>query len=278
MNRNSASNPSEGLGYKLACLLNTLEQMDSCVVAFSGGVDSTVLLAAAVRALGRRAQAATVCTPYVPAWELDDARELAHTIGARHQVLEMEMPEELRDNPERRCYLCKRRILSRLKAHARDESLAVVIDGSNADDGTAYRPGMQALKEMEVRSPLAECGLSKSDVRQLARSWNLTVWNKPAYSCLLTRLPHDTEVDLDSLRRVEEAERFLMREGFAAVRVRTHGKIARIEVPPEDRERLCSFELMDRIDGTLRGLGYRHVTLDLAGYRSGSMDPQHRSA
>lgn len=277
MNSDASMGMNSSFDEKRDCLLKTLEDTGGCVIAFSGGVDSSLLLAAAVRVLGKKVEAVTVNTPYFPGWELKESRERAASLAAELHVIEMDLPEELEDNPEQRCYICKGRIFSRIEAHGRGRGKTVLMDGSNADDGKAYRPGMQALKEMGVRSPLAECGFTKSDVRELARIWNLDVWNKPAYSCLLTRLPHGTAVDTELLRRVEGAEEFLIHEGFPAVRVRTHGEhgdIARIEIPPGEREGFCQMERMDRVDEGLRGLGYRYVTLDLAGYKSGSMDPE----
>ncbi|MFO7850221.1 MAG: ATP-dependent sacrificial sulfur transferase LarE [Spirochaetia bacterium] len=279
MNNDISAGVNASLEEKRACLQKTLEEIGECVLAFSGGVDSTLLLAAAVRALGKRVEAVMVNTPYVPGWELEEAQKLARTLDAHLHIVEMDLPDTLKDNPERRCYLCKRQIFSRIEARAKTgNKKKIIIDGSNADDGKAYRPGMQALREMGVRSPLAECGLTKGDIRELAKSWNLEVWNKPAYSCLLTRMPHGSAVYPEILALIEKAEEFLIGEGFPAVRVRTHGDsgagyIARIEVPPEDREHLCRPERMDKIDGALRRAGYRYVTLDLAGYRSGSMDP-----
>lgn len=277
MSRDNSGGVNSSLSEKRDCLLKTLEKTGGCVIAFSGGVDSSLLLAAAVRVLGKEVEAVTVNTPYFPGWELRESRELAASLGAELHVIEMDLPEELEENPEQRCYICKGRIFSRIEAHGHSRGKTVLMDGSNADDGKAYRPGMQALKEMGVRSPLAECGFTKNDVRELAKIWNLDVWNKPAYSCLLTRLPHGTGVDAELLRRVEGAEEFLIHEGFPAVRVRTHGDkgdIARIEIPPGEREEFCRIDRMDRVDGGLRKLGYRYVTLDLAGYRSGSMDPE----
>lgn len=277
MSRETSEGVHLSLYEKRDCLLKALKNIGGCVIAFSGGVDSTLLLAAAVRVLGKRVEAVTVHTPYVPGRELRQSRELAASLGAELHVIEMDLPEELEQNPEQRCYLCKGRLFSRIEAHGHRSGKTVLLDGSNADDGKAHRPGMRALKEMGVRSPLAECGFTKKDVRDLARIWNLDVWSKPAYSCLLTRLPHGISVDNDLLRRVEGSEEFLIHEGFPSVRVRTHGDkgdIARIEIPPAEREKFCKIDRMDRVDEALRKMGYRYVTLDLAGYRSGSMDPE----
>ena len=275
------SSPHSGLDAKRACLEHTLKDLGKCVIAFSGGVDSSLLLAAAVRQLDERARAIVMHPPYVPARELEEARELADELGVQYEIIDMDMPGELGDNPERRCYLCKLKLFRKIGERARAAGIQAVLDGSNADDGQAYRPGMQALAEMGVRSPLAECGFTKADVRELSRSWGLPTWDKPAYSCLLTRLPHGSPVDIGLLERVETAERVLTEEGFPAVRVRTYrtgtGDLARIEVPPEQRKRFFSTGMMDRIDARLRETGYRYVTLDLAGYRSGSMDPQQKN-
>jgi uncharacterized protein len=274
---------------KLDQLLQTLGTLDSMVVALSGGVDSAVLLAAALHARGRlpasrlqsgaptpHIRAVTVRTPYVPNREREDALAIASFLGVEHHILDLPFPEELKNNPELRCYFCKKKIFSRILEYAElecaEEEAWTVLEGSNADDLHDYRPGMRALDELGIRSPLAEAGLAKEEVREIARSWGLPVWNKPSYSCLLTRFPHGSAVNEETLLVVDRAETVLREEGFGFVRVNSHGSLARIEVLAEERRHLCETGRMDRIDAMLRKLGYRHVTFDLGGYRRGSMD------
>ena len=215
-------------------LLELLRGLDSVAVACSGGLDSSLLLAAARLALGDRVLALTVATPYMAFGEIAEARALTAQLGVRHRVLELPMPVEITHNPPDRCYRCKRALFAELKSVAAREGCAWLADGSNRDDLADYRPGMRALRELEVRSPLLEADLGKADIRRYARALNLPVWDKPASACLLTRLPHDTEVDLGVLRRVEAAERALRALGFGAVRVRCHDDLARIEVDRAD--------------------------------------------
>jgi pyridinium-3,5-biscarboxylic acid mononucleotide sulfurtransferase len=260
----------EEKGRRLEDLLSSL---GSSVLALSGGVDSGLLLSAAAEALGKDVQAVTVAAPYVPKAEREEARRLAETVGAELRVLQMELPKGLKDNPQRRCYLCKMELFTRIGEFARQSGAAVILEGSNADDLKAYRPGRKAIEELGVRSPLAELGITKQEVRELARRRGLAVWNKPAYSCLLTRLAHGSEVSAKLLQRVERAEELLRERGFAELRVRVHGEIARIEVGRDERGALCETETMDLIDEALKRLGFSYVTVDLGGYRSGSMDP-----
>lgn len=254
------------------CLIEKISELGECVVAFSGGVDSALLLAATVKALGSKARAITVHPPYFPKGDLEEAIRISSSLGIKLETLEMEFPEELRLNPEERCYLCKKSIFALIGAQA---GTAVVLDGSNADDFRVYRPGIKALSEAAVSSPLAECGFSKKDVRALARAWGLDVWDKPANPCLLTRFPHGTEISDPLLDRVEGAETQLTALGFHSVRVRDHGDLARIELPKEDLLRFCQGNLMEEVDLYLKTLGYRYVSVDLSGYRSGNMDPRH---
>ena len=182
------------------------------------------------------------------------------------------MPAEIAHNPPDRCYLCKRSLFAELKSVATREGCAWLADGSNRDDLADYRPGMRALRELEVRSPLLEADLGKADIRRYARALNLPVWDKPASACLLTRLPHDTEVDLGVLRRVEAAERALRALGFGAVRVRCHDDLARIEVDRTDHLRLLDEAVTEQVVVALNECGFRYVTLDLQGYRMGSFN------
>jgi uncharacterized protein len=253
-------------------LLELLRELDAVVVACSGGLDSSLLLAAAQLALGERVLALTVVTPYMATDEIAEARELTARLGVRHQVLELPMPVEIADNPPDRCYLCKRALFAELKSVATGEGFAWLADGSNRDDLADYRPGRRALRELEIRRPLLEADLGKAEIRRYARALNLSVWDKPASACLLTRLPHDTDIDLGVLRRVEAAERALRGLGFGAVRVRCHDDLARIEVDRADLSRLLDDSLGGEVVVALTGCGFRYVTLDLQGYRMGSFN------
>ncbi len=257
---------------KAEALKKLQKNLPPFVIAFSGGVDSGLLAAAAVRAGHERVLAVTLRPPWVPEREYRDAASMAEFLNLDWHCIPMDFPEVLRDNPEDRCYLCKTSILRAIKDTAVKSGATVLVDGSNADDSNAHRPGKRALEEFGVISPLAECGFSKSDVRALAKEYGLPIWNKPAYSCLLTRFPHGRRVSRDQLSMVEKGEDFLINEGFPAVRLRSHDELARIEIPPEERDRFCTPERMDKVSRALKSLGYRYVSLDLEGYRCGKMD------
>lgn len=254
-----------------ARLLERLRGFKVAAVAFSGGADSTLLLAAAKEALGDRVLALTVVTPYMERQEVADTLSLSSHLGARHELVELDMPEGIEANPPQRCYVCKRALYGKLLEVAREAGFPRVLDGSNLDDLSDYRPGLRALRELEIESPLLACKISKAEVRRLSETLGLSTWNKPTNACLLTRLPIGVRVSMLDLQRVEEAERFLKARGYAWVRVRMHGNLARIEVAPEQRAQLL--EDADVIAKTLGEFGFRHVTLDLLGYRLGSMNP-----
>jgi len=252
-------------------LLDRLRGMKAVAVGFSGGADSTFLLMAAKEALGERVLALTAVTPYTERQEVADALALGAQLGVRHELVELDMPEGVEANPPDRCYICKRALFGKLLEVAQNTGFGWVLEGSNLDDLGDFRPGMRALRELEIDSPLLECKISKGDVHRLSEFLGLSTWNKPTNACLLTRLPIGQRVTMEDLNRLEAAERFLRTRGFVCVRVRMHADLARIEVTPEQRRRLL--EEAEVIAETLQGLDFRHVTLDLLGYRLGSMNP-----
>jgi uncharacterized protein len=256
-------------------LLDLLRSYGSCAVAFSGGLDSTVLAKAAQLALGDRAVAVTGCSASLAVGELDEAKHLAQEIGIRHEIVETgEMSiADYRANQADRCYHCKNELFQRIEELAQRMSLAVVADGSNRDDHGEHRPGLEAARRRNVRSPLAECGLTKPEIRRLAEFWKLPTWNKPASPCLSSRIAYGEEVTARRLEMIDQAERFLRQRGFQPLRVRYHkGDMARIEVPVEQIAPLADPEKRHEVIEHLKSLGFRYISLDLEGFRSGSLN------
>jgi uncharacterized protein len=256
-------------------LLEILARLGSTAVAFSGGIDSTVVAKAAHLALGDRAVAVTADSPSVPRSDLDDARRLAKQIGIRHIVVateEFSDPDYIR-NDGTRCYFCKSELYDRMEHLLPELGMAIICSGANLDDQGDYRPGLKAAAEHAVRHPLQEAGCTKSDVRALALSWNLPTWDKPASPCLSSRLAPGVEVSAERTARVEAAESHLRDLGYRECRVRLHhGELARIEVPAAELARLADPEVRAGLVRHLTELGFKFVTLDLEGFRSGSLN------
>jgi uncharacterized protein len=264
------------LAAKRAALLELLRSLGRVAVAFSGGVDSAVVAQAAQLACGDSALAVTAVSLSLASGELDQARELARQIGIRHQTIhtnEFENPDYLRNAPNR-CFFCKTELYTQLEAIAPTLNVGVLVNGANLDDCGDYRPGMEAARQHRVRSPLVEVGLTKADVRALAREWNLPVWDKPASPCLSSRIAYGLEVTPERVARVDLAERFLRETfGLREFRVRYEANdLARIEVPGDQLLRLVGAEVRQQITERLHALGFKYVVLDLDGFRSGSMN------
>jgi uncharacterized protein len=256
-------------------LLELLRSYGSCAVAFSGGLDSAVLAKAAQFALGDRAVAATGVSESLAAGELEEAKEVARRIGIRHQVIEtgeISIPA-YQENTANRCYHCKTELFTRVEELARRFDVAVVADGSNRDDHGDHRPGLQAARDRQVRSPLAECGFTKAELRQLAEHWEIPVWDKPATPCLSSRIAYGEKVTPERLAMVDQAERFLRERGFQPLRVRYHrGDVARIEVAPGEVVRFAEEPLRQEVVQRLTEIGFKYVSVDLQGFRSGSLN------
>jgi uncharacterized protein len=264
----------KALGRKRLALCNRIEACGKLAVAFSGGVDSTLLVAVAKAQLGDRTAAITVQSPLHSKYETAQAIELARAIGVRHIVFKPDLMADktIRANGPRRCYHCKKVLFSAMQREAAKIGFHQLAHGANVDDCDDYRPGMEAAEEMGVLAPLSEAGLTKDDIRRLAREMGLPNWNKPAMACLATRLPYGTPIDMGVLSKIEAAEACLRKFGIGQSRVRCHGGIARIEVGEGEIERLMVPGARGEVVEALRGLGFRYVCLDLEGYVSGKMN------
>lgn len=265
---------SDSLDAKIERLRELLRSLESAVIGYSGGVDSVFLAAAAHDALGARALAVTADSESLPRAHLKQARDLAAQLGLNHRVIEtceLSNPRYAANNPDR-CYHCKSELFARLRAVADAEGYRHVCDGLNADDTGDYRPGRKAAQEQGVRSPLLECGFTKADVREASRRRGLPTADQPASACLSSRLPYGTAVTAAALSQVERAEAALAELGFRHLRVRHHGEVARVELAPDEIPRMLDASVRTEATQRLKACGYRYVTLDLQGYRTGSLN------
>ena len=274
----SEPNPAAAAGASLrdreAMLVRTLRDLPSLVIAYSGGVDSAYLACAAQRVLGERALAVTADSPSYPARHRAMAQQVAQAFGLRHEVIhtdELSRPEYRANNTDR-CYYCKHELYTSLTALARSRGFAAVADGSNADDRGDYRPGRRAAREFGVLSPLDAAGLTKDDIRALSHDAGLPTWDEPASACLSSRIPYHSEVTDAKLRAIEQAEDAVRQLGFRVLRVRHHGEVARLELGRDEMRRALEPDVATALDAAVRAAGFRYVTLDLKGYRLGSLN------
>ncbi|WP_184090095.1 ATP-dependent sacrificial sulfur transferase LarE [Anaerocolumna cellulosilytica] len=259
---------------KYALLQSNLKQLESVAIAFSGGVDSTFLLKAAYDALGDKVLAVTARSSTYPEREYKEAVAFTQKHGIPHEII---VSEELEvdgfsKNPVNRCYLCKNELFDKILDIAKEKGISYVAEGSNQDDLSDYRPGLQAIKEHGVVSPLRQAGLTKNEIRSLSKELDLPTWNKPAFACLSSRFPYGQEITKEKLEMVDKAEQLLLDKGFRQIRVRHHGEIARIEVGQEEITKFFDLELMKEIQERFKTFGFPYTALDLKGYRMGSMN------
>ncbi len=271
---NNTDRPDDRLLTKYEELKEYLRSLESVVIAFSSGVDSTFLLYAAKEALGDKVMAVTASSCSFPGRELDEAKEYCRAQNIRHEIV---VSEELKiegfsHNPKNRCYLCKRELFEKIRALADREGFKEVAEGSNLDDNGDYRPGLTAVAELGIKSPLRETGFSKEEIRILSKHFGLPTWDKPSFACLASRFPYGEEITEGKLGMVDRAEQFLMDLGFSQFRVRIHGDVARIEIVPDEFEKLLRDDIRTQVYARFKELGFSYVALDLLGYRTGSMN------
>lgn len=262
------------LEQKFDKLKDILKELGSVAIAYSGGVDSTFLLKVSKDVLSDNVIAVTAKSSTYPEREFNEARKFVKQFGAKHIVIiseELEI-EGFAKNPVNRCYFCKKELFTKVWEVAKENGIKHVLDGSNFDDTGDFRPGMKAAKELSVVSPLKASELTKKDIRELSKRLGIPTWNKPSFACLSSRFPYGNEITIEKLSMVEKAEQLLMDMGFKQLRVRHHGDIARIEVASSEREKFFDADIMDKVGLELQRLGFKYVTLDMLGYRTGSMN------
>lgn len=270
--KNYRINENTELGSKYNQLLKFIKGLGKVAIAFSGGVDSTFLAKACKDTLGDNVMALTVISPYIQKWEIDEAIECTKELKIKHKFINVDIIDDIKNNPSNRCYLCKKHIFKMIKENAMETGFINIVDGTNYDDLDDYRPGLKVLDELNIISPLVECKIKKKDVRLLSKKLNLKTWDKPAYACLLTRLPHDTKIEIETLTKIEKAEKYLIDINIRAVRVRVHGDVARIEVDPKSRELFFDTNILDSVSKAFKDIGFKYVALDLEGYKMGNFN------
>ncbi len=261
-----------GSKVKLEQLKNNLKQMKCVAIAFSGGVDSTFLTKVAYEVLGEKAIAVTATSSTYPKRELEEAKQYAKQIGIQHILINSEETEidNFSKNPNNRCYYCKKELFSKIKQIAKENNLNYVLDGSNVDDTSDYRPGMKALEELGVVSPLRDVGFTKQEIKELSKDMQLDTWDKPAFACLASRFPYGVKITKSKLMQVEKAESFLFSLGIKQFRVRYHDETARIEVFKNDFQKVLNHS--EEITKYFKEIGFKYITLDMEGYRTGSLN------
>jgi uncharacterized protein len=260
---------------KLSRLQELLKSYGKVAVAYSGGVDSSFLLKVALDTLGKEnVMGITILSSVTPREELAETEKFLNSMDVNHIFIKKDVFEipGFKENPTDRCYICKHKIFEEILERAKEKEISVVLDGTNADDEGDYRPGLKALQELKVLSPLKLCGFTKNEIRHLSKAMNLNTWDKPSLACLASRVPYYEEITEEKLQMVDKAEAFLRNLGFMQLRVRCHGKLARIELLPEDVKRVFLEDLNKPINDKLKEIGFQYVSMDLIGYRTGSLN------